>query len=39
MIYRKKRVNYTLLGMVFAFVGCNMPLTAVNLAKDFGEPF
>ncbi|KAL3096077.1 hypothetical protein niasHS_005836 [Heterodera schachtii] len=38
-INRKRRVNCTLLGMVVAFVGCNAPLTAVNLAKDFGmEP-
>uniref|UniRef100_A0A183C1R6 G_PROTEIN_RECEP_F1_2 domain-containing protein n=1 Tax=Globodera pallida TaxID=36090 RepID=A0A183C1R6_GLOPA len=38
-INRKRRVNYTLLGMVVAFIGCNAPLTAVNLAKDFGwEP-
>uniref|UniRef100_A0A915P6V7 G-protein coupled receptors family 1 profile domain-containing protein n=1 Tax=Meloidogyne floridensis TaxID=298350 RepID=A0A915P6V7_9BILA len=28
---RKKRVNYILIGMVIAFIGCNTPITAVNL--------
>uniref|UniRef100_A0A0M3HSU6 G_PROTEIN_RECEP_F1_2 domain-containing protein n=1 Tax=Ascaris lumbricoides TaxID=6252 RepID=A0A0M3HSU6_ASCLU len=32
---RKKRVNYILIGMVVAFIGCWLPLTAVNLVKDF----
>jgi len=32
---RKKRVNYILIGMVIAFIGCNTPITAVNLVKDF----
>jgi hypothetical protein len=34
-INRKKRVNYILIGMVLAFIGCWLPLTAVNLVKDF----
>ncbi|VDK50271.1 unnamed protein product [Anisakis simplex] len=36
---RKKRVNYILIGMVVAFIGCWLPLTAVNLVKDFSEFF
>uniref|UniRef100_A0A914HJ31 G-protein coupled receptors family 1 profile domain-containing protein n=1 Tax=Globodera rostochiensis TaxID=31243 RepID=A0A914HJ31_GLORO len=34
---RKKRVNYILIGMVIAFIGCNTPITAVNLVKDFKQ--
>uniref|UniRef100_A0A7E4ZS01 G_PROTEIN_RECEP_F1_2 domain-containing protein n=1 Tax=Panagrellus redivivus TaxID=6233 RepID=A0A7E4ZS01_PANRE len=36
-INRKKRVNYILIGMVLAFIGCWLPLTAVNLVKDFRQ--
>ncbi|GMS80848.1 hypothetical protein PENTCL1PPCAC_3023, partial [Pristionchus entomophagus] len=36
---RKKRVNYILIGMVMTFIGCWLPLTCVNLLKDFkSEP-
>lgn len=35
IFFRKKRVNYILIGMVLAFIGCWLPMTAVNLAKDF----
>ncbi|KAI6190542.1 7TM GPCR domain containing protein [Aphelenchoides bicaudatus] len=34
-IKRKKRVNYILIAMVAAFILCWLPLTAVNLARDF----
>ncbi|KAI1723886.1 7 transmembrane receptor (rhodopsin family) domain-containing protein [Ditylenchus destructor] len=34
-INRKKRVNYILIAMVLAFIGCWLPMTAINLAKDF----
>ncbi|CAI4223542.1 unnamed protein product [Auanema sp. JU1783] len=34
-ISRKKRVNYILIGMVVTFIGCWLPLTAVNLVKDY----
>uniref|UniRef100_A0AC34Q0F4 G-protein coupled receptors family 1 profile domain-containing protein n=1 Tax=Panagrolaimus sp. JU765 TaxID=591449 RepID=A0AC34Q0F4_9BILA len=34
-VNRKKRVNYILIGMVLAFIGCWSPLTAVNVVKDF----
>jgi hypothetical protein len=36
-IKRKKRVNYILIAMVLAFILCWLPLTAVNLAKDFKQ--
>ncbi|VIO99254.1 conserved hypothetical protein,hypothetical protein [Brugia malayi] len=32
---RRKRVNYILIGMVIAFIGCWLPLTVVNMLKDF----
>uniref|UniRef100_A0A0R3S3H7 G_PROTEIN_RECEP_F1_2 domain-containing protein n=1 Tax=Elaeophora elaphi TaxID=1147741 RepID=A0A0R3S3H7_9BILA len=32
---RRKRVNYILIGMVLAFIGCWFPLTVVNMLKDF----
>uniref|UniRef100_A0A915Q1T0 G-protein coupled receptors family 1 profile domain-containing protein n=1 Tax=Setaria digitata TaxID=48799 RepID=A0A915Q1T0_9BILA len=32
---RRKRVNYILIGMVIAFIGCWLPLTVVNVLKDF----
>ncbi|MCP9260702.1 7 transmembrane receptor [Dirofilaria immitis] len=34
-INRRKRVNYILIGMVIAFIGCWLPLTVVNILKDF----
>ncbi|CAB3398105.1 unnamed protein product [Caenorhabditis bovis] len=34
---RKKKVNYTLIGMVVTFIGCWLPLTLVNLVKDFKQ--
>jgi len=34
-VQRKRRVNYILIAMVFTFVGCWTPLTAVNILKDF----
>ncbi|CAJ0582183.1 unnamed protein product, partial [Mesorhabditis spiculigera] len=36
---RKKRVNYILIGMVVTFIACWLPLTAVNILKDYkSEP-
>ncbi|VDK72441.1 unnamed protein product [Onchocerca ochengi] len=32
---RRKRVNYILIGIVIAFIGCWFPLTVVNMLKDF----
>lgn len=37
--FRKKRVNYILIAMVLAFIGCWLPMTAINLAKDFSKFF
>ncbi|PIO60917.1 7 transmembrane receptor, partial [Teladorsagia circumcincta] len=34
-ISRKKKVNYILIGMVATFICCWLPLTAVNLVKDY----
>lgn len=34
---RRKRVNYILIGMVVAFIGCWLPLTIVNILKDFKQ--
>ncbi|EYC01503.1 hypothetical protein Y032_0106g3730 [Ancylostoma ceylanicum] len=39
-ISRKKKVNYILIGMVATFICCWLPLTAVNLVKDYKiEPY
>ncbi|CAO4378042.1 unnamed protein product [Caenorhabditis nigoni] len=32
---RKKKVNYILIAMVVTFIGCWLPLTLLNLVKDF----
>uniref|UniRef100_A0A8R1XNT6 G_PROTEIN_RECEP_F1_2 domain-containing protein n=1 Tax=Onchocerca volvulus TaxID=6282 RepID=A0A8R1XNT6_ONCVO len=32
---QRKRVNYILIGIVIAFIGCWFPLTVVNILKDF----
>lgn len=36
-IFRKRRVNYILIAMVLAFICCWLPLTAVNISKDFSK--
>uniref|UniRef100_A0A914CPM2 G-protein coupled receptors family 1 profile domain-containing protein n=1 Tax=Acrobeloides nanus TaxID=290746 RepID=A0A914CPM2_9BILA len=36
-INRKRRVNYILIAMVLAFICCWLPLTAVNISKDFKQ--